>query len=247
VTFFSTYFESVSIDYGNTYKAAEAVCPFVFKNLASIQLNYQVDSFLFVSLFRIQKVNITSIFSINSNINELEVNGYNYMLDTGLLHPLVFNNMQNLALSGTINAIQTDLFENIILNYVLQIDFNLDCLGDFFHKIGIGWMNFLSFGSKISFASLAVPYIFPDKDFCIFAQLPRNKSISLSADCTSNQTSLTFAWVFQDCNLSINSTMLNSMLEMCKVMRNQTDQTKGHTVFASYTDFYQTRLVYICF
>jgi hypothetical protein len=49
-SFFSSYLNSLTINYGNTYaSSSQAVCPYIFKNaqLDNIYLMYQVDSFLF--------------------------------------------------------------------------------------------------------------------------------------------------------------------------------------------------------
>jgi hypothetical protein len=63
----------------------------------------------------------TAISSISSYIRELDVySGYNYKLDTGLLNPLVFENLRLLQCLGTIKFIQTDIFK-----YFDRIDIQL--------------------------------------------------------------------------------------------------------------------------
>jgi hypothetical protein len=85
--------------------------PYVFKNARFAQkvLHYQVESFLFVSLFRFQHVNHVSKLSINSLINQVIIyKSYNLKLDTGLLNPLVFEKLRNLISYGQMKSIQTD-------------------------------------------------------------------------------------------------------------------------------------------
>jgi hypothetical protein len=145
VSFLSTYLNTLYVGYGNIYGSeSQAVCPFVFKNaqLSQFNLQYQVDSFLFVSLFRFQEVNYTSASSINSTISYLYVDRYNYKLDEGLLHPLVFERIAYLDLEETIQSIQTDLFKHFkLLN---KLNLNLYSLGNFYSQIGIEWMNYLN-------------------------------------------------------------------------------------------------------
>jgi hypothetical protein len=80
VSFFSSYTTSLALQYGNKYgSSSTAVCPYVFKNAQfgkGISARYQVDSFLFVNLLEFQQVNDT--ISINSNIQSLFLEGYNY-------------------------------------------------------------------------------------------------------------------------------------------------------------------------
>jgi hypothetical protein len=179
VSFFSTYIGEIDIDYGNTYgSASQTVCPFVFKNsrLSQLTLQYQVDSFLFVSLFRFQEVNFTRTFSINSTILELYLHGYNYKLDTNILHPLVFENISILEAEGTIQLIETTLFKHFKM--LTEFTLSLTSIENLFHQIGIEWMNYVNINSSIVIWSI-LPYSYPEQDFCIFAQFPVNRSIFL--------------------------------------------------------------------
>jgi hypothetical protein len=89
VSLISRFLQSISLNYGNTYgSSSDQICPFLFKNaqLNEITLNYQVDSFLFVSLLRFQSNVLINSTTLGSSINSLVVNsGYNYKLDTGFL------------------------------------------------------------------------------------------------------------------------------------------------------------------
>jgi hypothetical protein len=115
VSLFSAYLFEFFINYGNTYgSASQSVCPFVFKyaNIPYFTFNYQVDSFLFVSLLRFEEINLSTISSINSTISALIIKkSYNYKLDEARLHPLVFANIHSLSFEGTIKSIQTGLFK----------------------------------------------------------------------------------------------------------------------------------------
>jgi hypothetical protein len=258
VSLFSTYLDQVIIDYGNMYgTAAQAVCPFVFKNakLLCLNLAYQVDSFLFVSLLRFQGVNSTSILFINSTIFEFDVeNSYNFKLDEGLLHPLVFEKVKRIELSGTIQLIQTDLFKHFMLLDNLKL--SIDSLGNFYHKIGIEWLNHLKINSTVLLTSITLPYSYPDRDFCIFSKFPANRSIFLTLDKT-NVASFTYAWLWKNgnmyinnnlgCNLTNNWTIINDKVNSCKVIRNESNQKQNSNSYAYYTDWYQTRLIKMLF
>jgi hypothetical protein len=134
---FSWCIALLSIEYGNTYgSGAQTDCPYLFKNAYmsnGIELSYQVDSFLYVTLFKFQKVNDTK--TINSKMPSLAVHGYNFKLDTSLLHPLVFENLNSLSCLGNMNSIQADLFKNFRI--AISIYFDMDSLGTFYHQIGL--------------------------------------------------------------------------------------------------------------
>jgi hypothetical protein len=120
VSFLSKYITLFAISNGNTYgHFSKTVCPYLFKNAHIDQgfyLYWQVDSFLFVSLFRFQTddvtMNRTNIISINSNISTFSIaNSINFKLDTGLVNPLVFEKLSYITCQGTIKSIQTGLFK----------------------------------------------------------------------------------------------------------------------------------------
>jgi hypothetical protein len=119
VSFLSTYTSYISIWNGNTYGSlSQTICPYLFKNAQldqGIDLYCQVESFLFVSLLRFQTddilMNKTKLTSINSNVAGFWIfNSYNFDLDMGLIHPLVFGSITSLNCYGTIKSIQTNLF-----------------------------------------------------------------------------------------------------------------------------------------
>jgi hypothetical protein len=139
---FSTHLLQLFVYYGNTYETGSgSVCPYLFRNAqlyGGVNLFYQVESFLFVSLFRFQEVNETKILSINSSIYTLEVDkSYNYKLDTSLLHALVFEKIATLICSGTIKSIQSGLFKNF--QGLTEIQLTLVSPGNFNHSIGLKW------------------------------------------------------------------------------------------------------------
>jgi hypothetical protein len=115
VSFLSAYINTLIIQYGNNYgSSSQNVCPYVFKNakLNEIELNFQVDTFLFTSLFRFQEINEKSTVSINSTIPFVEISqSYNIKIDTGLLHPLVFEQITNFIFYGQINSIKVQAFQ----------------------------------------------------------------------------------------------------------------------------------------
>jgi hypothetical protein len=139
VSLISSFINLVELDFGNTYgsSSSQLICPYLFKNadLSDIYLSNQVDSFLFVSLFRFQQVNFTKTSLINSNIDILFVTGYNYKLDSGILSLLVFEKVTSISCKGVIGSMLTDLFKQFQL--LDNVIFQLTSLGDFYHKIGI--------------------------------------------------------------------------------------------------------------
>jgi hypothetical protein len=264
VSFFSTYLDSISIESGNTYGSmSHAECPFLFKNtqLNNFDFEYQVDSFLFISLLRFQEVNLTKIMSINSNISQVDIDGYNYKLDEGLLHPLVFEKITWLKVVSTIQSIQPDMFKHFrfLKNFMIQ----LDSLGNFYHQIGIEWMSYLNINSNVMLYDNNDPdfdwdflYTYPDRDFCIFAKFPVDRNIHLTLDKT-NVTSFTFAWLCKagsmdakdnpSCNQTANWTIINGLVKSCDLQINESSQKQALDDNHLYTDWYQTRLIKMLF
>jgi hypothetical protein len=258
VSFFSMYLDQITIQYGNTYGQSQshsAVCPYVFTGaqIASIELNYQVDSFLFVSLLRFQQdtfniaiKNKTTGFSINSVINYLNIlSGYNYKLDTGFLHTLVFEQLTSLRCAGSIKSIQTDIFKNF---GNLSISLFLDSLGNFFHQIGIQWMSYLTNGSVVFMRTEIINYTYPDKDFCIFAKFPVNRQIQLFLDASGPNCTLTYAWLDSrmDKDICKNTLMSNDRI---KSMIKQCDDVnqKSPNLYPTYPEFYQAKITNMLF
>jgi hypothetical protein len=78
--------------------------------------------------------------------------------------------------------------------------FYLNSYGNFFHQIGIEWMNYVPIGSGLAFIAppneISILYVYPDRDFCIFAaHFPQNRRIKLSIEETESNVSLTYAWL----------------------------------------------------
>jgi hypothetical protein len=250
VSIFSKYLSSIKIGKENRY--GKPVCPFVFKNAqlnTGMALTSQVDSFLFVSLLRFQESNDIKTSSINSSIPNLLIqNGYNYKLDTGLIHPMVFEKITLVKLTGTIMSIQAELFKHFkLLNYFI---FNLYSLGNFFHQIGIGWMNYLNNNSTVFFMTFdpLCFYYYPNKDLCIFAEFPFNRTIYLELDVSEN-TSLSYMWLCKHGNISsdfcpietFNWTMLDLMVKLCRV--NEKNNSQGSNNYTLYTEYYSTKII----
>jgi hypothetical protein len=263
VSLFSKYLENVIIADENMYESeSKAVCPYVFKNafLDSIEVAYQVDSFLYASLFRFQEINHTITFSINSSVQEFVVGyGYNFKFDTGLFQPLVFKNVTTLRLFGAIKSIQTDLFKNFRL--LTYFGFYLNNYGNFFHQIGIEWMNFLNNNSAISFSSdekCGLDYTYPNSDFCIFAQFPFNRIIYLfleDSQSNNHPKSFTYTWLCMygqiasnSCLLTnVNWTVLNEMVKLCRLEKNETNRAEGLNSYALCADCFHTLLLEMLF
>jgi hypothetical protein len=185
-------------------------------------------------------------------VNHVFLNGYNFQLDTGLLHPLVFKQLTVLQCVGTLKSIQTDLFTNFAN---VSVKFTFSNLGNFYHQIGIEWINYVSAGSNLTMISnnVNVNYTYPDRDFCIFAQFPLEKRIQLSLDYTGSNCTITYAWLcthgrmsLSPCyNKTVNKDKLDSMIKLCHLQINETggSQQRGSSAFPSYPDVYQARLI----
>jgi hypothetical protein len=193
---FDSLLYDLFLDYTNTYTST-AVCPHLFKNarLLKFELYGQVDSFLYVQLLKFANVSDTE--SIGSNIIECNIYGYNYKVNQGLVNPLVFKTVNSFDFSNTIASIEPDTFKSF--KNLTKIGFNLDSVGNFYHQVGIEWMLTLpSTGMhvEVSPSPIAepVPYTYPDKDLCLFASFPQNRSIYLEAFTSIDYNGDTYAF-----------------------------------------------------
>jgi hypothetical protein len=171
-----------SVYYGmkNVYPH-KPICPFIFKNasLFGLTISSHIDAILIRNLWTFQAIDTNSSI-LDSSIESLKLIGYGYTLDTSLLNPLVFKRIDCLTIRNSINAIQPGLFAHFC--YMSTVVIVVDNLGNFFHKIGIGWTQNLSLDTqpKVAFATsytnlIENQYSYPDVDFCLFAQYTHTK------------------------------------------------------------------------
>jgi hypothetical protein len=256
VSFFSAYVNSISINFLNTYgSSSQGICSHLFKNaqIGGLQLFYQTDTFLFVTLFRFQNDSST-LLSINSSIDSLSIDSsYNYKIDKGILHSLVFEKLIELECEGLIKSIQTDVFKNLkFLNY---ISFSLNSLGNFYHQIGLQWMDFLKIGSLVTLRSLITNYTYPNRDFCIFAQFPLNRGIGLVLDDLRPNITLAYTWLCKQgarnwsyCyDWDVSGHVFDTMLENCEIKGNRTDGSQDSNDYPSYPEYYQAKVIEMFF
>jgi hypothetical protein len=173
-TFFNTFSTVVFYDDKNKYPD-QPVCPFIFSNaeLAYFTIMNQTKN----NLFRFQSVNESTI---NSNIQQLVVQGVGFVLDTGLMHPLVFQHTKQIQVLDSVASVQTDLFKHFAK--IVSVDLLLHNLKTFFHQIGIEWTFHLPNRTVVAFATTSdqptqTTYTYPDEDFCLFANWPHSKRI----------------------------------------------------------------------
>jgi hypothetical protein len=247
----------------NTFNSAP-VCPFLFKNsrLSKLELYGQVDSFLYKQLLRFQQV-VDNDTTIDSKFDELDISGYNYKLDTGILHPLVFEIITSTTIYNTVALIQTDLFKNF--KHLNTIILNLDSLSNFYHQIGIEWIMFLpktgvlikAFQYEVQ-SYLQPLYTYPDKDLCSFSSFPQNRSIYfcpfMNDVLVYNSCTITLKWLgrhyynnasadtnlaFVMCNMSQgqSDSEIDDKLKLCKVINSRNES------YQVFTDFYQVRIL----
>jgi hypothetical protein len=257
---FTSVFSSMYISQFNNYHSEAPVCPYLFKNAqtSSIFMYGQVDSFLFKQLLRFNQDYSNDTKLIGSNISDLDITGFNYKVDTGLLHPLVFSKMTFLSLTNSA-SIQTDLFKNF--QHLKELYLILDSVGNFFHLVGIAWMSSLvsnvsvSFSSKLIYGnpSVSVNYSYPDRDLCLFASFSQNRSTYIKPNgiyslsyCTNtlkwlgrnyyNKPSSVYSVCSSD-NQCLNDTEIDKKLKLCELIN--LTHASG---YPTYPDYYQAKL-----
>jgi hypothetical protein len=202
-------------------------------------------------------MNYSQKLSINSNISQLTIKmSYNLPLDTGILHPLVFEKATGLYVGGTIQSIQPGLFKTFqTLKYMY---FSLNSVGNFFHQIGVEWMTYVADGSfiviviSLEHENLKTLYTYPDRDFCLFAAyFPLNKSIFLYLTPGLN-SSLTYEWLCMHAGVNgypcnerhYTIDEFNAQLKLCYVNINETNNSNVYTLYPNY---YQIKLINLMF
>jgi hypothetical protein len=203
-TFFN-YFDHVA--FSKSVIFTHTVCPFIFANseLSVLEINGQAASFIVTNLFKFQNTSFSTSTSINSTVNELDLNGYNYKIDSFLIHPLVFEQIRTLMIYGSVFAIQHDVFKPFL--YLNDVTVNVFSLKNFFHQAGVtGWTGYFNYLTWIVFretVSHIAPWLdpggiykYPDKDLCIFATFPLNSVIPV-LDSNLTLCTNTVTWLIQ--------------------------------------------------
>jgi hypothetical protein len=237
---YSVFGPLVNLNIGNNVKFGGKVSPLAFNNsfLSSLSVSI-VDHYVFKTLLEFcndYDTYITQILDSNSTndtqtesssqiksvIEELTIFGYNYKLETSLLHPIVFRSLLGLNINGKVKTIQTDLFLLSPYQFLDTIDFNLRNLKQFFHNVGFEWtknlninassvcftnqniLMYVSFNQSLNHAQSSLetkinpPYQFPDTDFCIFSSFPVNRSVVFSYETPIEDCSCLYFWLIQN-------------------------------------------------
>jgi hypothetical protein len=213
------HFDKITFGPSVEYDQQIHVCPFLFANakLTVLFISNVVDSFLVTNLFRFQQAN-SSFSSINSKIFSLYLTGYNINLDVSLVHPLVFEEIEQLNFEGSIASIQSDLLTSLF-KQLDEVYLMLNSLANFYHQVGIEWIAhvgsdqslWITFSDRLDgpekLAQWVNPgdgvYLYPDKDLCMFAPWPIENSSAVVPILDTNLSVCTnsIAWLTQNYHL----------------------------------------------
>jgi hypothetical protein len=196
---------SVVIFANNNKYPSETVCPYLFaySKLKKLKILGQLRSVLINNLWEFTSIE-TNRSTISSSVQELEVKGFGFSLDTSLMHPLVFRDVHEVEIFRSIDSIQTDIF-----NYFIQTDtvtISMDNLKNFFHKIGIAWTQSLPLANSpwITFSQFkdifsswisGNQYAYPDEDFCLFAQYQQQVDLTFILNTNLTECTNTVRWL----------------------------------------------------
>jgi hypothetical protein len=209
-TFFNVY-GFIELESSVTFDKDIAICPFLFTNARLNQLAIWglVDSFVVTNLFKFQQT-VNSSSSINSNVSNINLNGYNLNYDSSMLDPLVFEQVQSISFSGTIGSIDLNFTFKSLKNIKIQV-FSLK---NFFHRVGTEWtrrlndfsknIQWFGFGEEsVSSAQMLYPgrYTYPNEDLCIFEPVPVQPETTAVPVLNTNYLSVCtdpMAWLTQN-------------------------------------------------
>jgi hypothetical protein len=262
-TFFTT-FSQIRFIKENKYPKSP-ICPFIFANahLEKIFIYNQVKAVLINNLWRFQTLDESANESIFSNIKQLTVSGFGYDFNTSLVHPLVFEKIQQLTIYRSIGSIQLDLLKRF--QQLDTVKIQMDNLRNFFHKIGLAWTQSLLLENSpwIVFSTEdekrgnwidGSAYSYPDSDLCLFAQYSKQSKITYIINasnlttCTSTIRFLISNYFTQNMSDVFDSyPNTKSIYLMCsKIIVNETLDTEcGDGIKGSYyhAEFYQIQFI----
>lgn len=190
------------------------ISPFLFNNskINSLLINDLKNTFFMKNILKFSKTNKT----LNCSITYLALIVQNYDLDQSILNEMIFANLNQIQITGSLRSIQMDVlgaFANLEWIYL-----ELNDAGEFFHRFGIEWLNFCNSNYKLNivrvfFVSI-LPYDYPNEDFCLFANLDFKKNMFI--DIVFDKLTCTVLWIIK------NSLMLDTKLNRYLVQFNKT-------------------------
>lgn len=198
--YFTAYTYLKSCDFSLT------VCPLVFHDtdVFILEIDRMVSSFFKTNVLRFSPYDNMKIDKINSNVESLRLfKVENINLDSSLLKKEVFNNINNIFISGFVNSIQNDVFKSFRL--LKTITLNFKNLRNFFQTNGIAWVEYLNEDFSVDLSASIVrldkkfdrhkcsiiisfeyfwvetfytlPNLFPDEDFCLYSGFPFHRLV----------------------------------------------------------------------
>lgn len=207
----------------------QTLCPLVFKNsyISNLIVTDLIDSFYKTSIIRIS--NETS-FSFESNISNLAIFTQDIRLDLNFLNPLVFQNLKTIFIEGSIESIDGAIFK--YLKNLFYVNFETNHFRKLIHRNGIEWIkqinnhihvNLSDSDDIIKYLNQAnmeikiiklsckqnkhedrMSKVFPDEDFCLYADYPFDQMVLLFQACQytmipflDTDYSCTYLWITQ--------------------------------------------------
>lgn len=202
----------------------EVICPLVFNNskIRYLIVTNLIDLFYKTSTIRFSNETEAE----NSNIREMEIFIENISLDLNLLNPSVFRNLLSLTVKGSVKSIDAEIFNALERLFVVNIE--TIHFRKLVHKTGIEWIRGINselhvnlsdwddigryFNIKniemIVLSCEAYKYeerisnVFPDEDFCLYADYPFDQLVLLFQGCSppfqsSPDFTCTYLWITQ--------------------------------------------------
>ena len=178
------------------------LCPLVFmnSNISSLEIIGLADTFYKRNILAFEN---RTFHNLNSTIKQLYlIRIENINIDSNLLNPSVFQNLETISFIGSVNKIDGNSFNGLKLLYL--IEFDKIYYRDMIHKNGIKWIHDLNHdldvnlsnfneienkflrtksiqisSNKKIFIEKRMSKVFPDKDFCLYKDFPFNQLVFL--------------------------------------------------------------------
>ena len=195
----STFKKLIKLSFLNSCKYNSLTDPKIFQNslIEWLEIAGLTDTIIRRNILEFKQIE----HELNSVIEFVQFNFYRSNLENKLLDYEIFKNIKFLLIKGRIELIS----ENVFLNFSNLREIDLQSSNNlYFLKNGIKFLNSLNIKDKInttkSLENVTIrfkilDYNFPNEDFCLFKEFPKNKFILTVPDKNWMNCSCLFFWL----------------------------------------------------
>lgn len=204
---FLSFFKNIYyLKFAFSVKYTPNICPYLFKNSSLDIIEFYGLSNTFI------KKNILGFIPtselLNFKLNEFYIYFYKPKLDEKLFDQNLFKFTQNIHLNGVLDQLNPNLFDKLV--NLKNLELFIQNFAYFLSKNRKFFRDFSKY-QNLTLTLTHLNYFYPDKDFCLFIDIPKNVCINLmiNFNCTC-----TLLWINK--NTLNNSKCLTQLRYVCK-------------------------------